>query len=114
MEWILVEAYCAMFYGSTRSKTERYAETTPTATETDMWITRQAYEFAAANETCEKCGAGFSRRLSLATVYDPHERYEAPWRIGVVARCRGWRRHRHSALVTEARDGLRFEPLRPD
>lgn len=111
MEWMLVEAYCAMFYGSTRSAKPGRHDSSPTTT--DMWITRQAYEFATATETCGKCGAGFSKRLSLATAYDLHE-HASPWRIGVAARCRGWRRHRHSALVTESRGGLRFEPLRPD
>ncbi|MEV6105162.1 hypothetical protein AB0M28_10675 [Streptomyces sp. NPDC051940] len=35
------------------------------------------------------------------------------WLISVDARCRGWRRHRHSALVAEREGGLRFGELRP-
>jgi hypothetical protein len=112
MEWMLIEAYCGMFYGSTRSSGPAQ-DLAATPTEIDMWITRQAYEFAAANDTCGKCGAGLGRRLSLVTIHDRSdpERSDSRWRIGVAARCRGWRRHRHTALVTESRGGLRFSPL---
>ncbi|GAA1989952.1 hypothetical protein [Catenulispora subtropica] len=110
MEWMLIEAYCAMYYGSPRSsEPQPPAESTPT--EVDLWITRQAYEFATAQNTCGKCGAGFRRKLSLATAYDVYNRSDATWRIGVAARCRSWRRHRSTALVTEFRGGLQFGPL---
>ncbi|GAA2024613.1 hypothetical protein GCM10009839_23060 [Catenulispora yoronensis] len=114
MEWMFIEAYCAMFYGSSRStKTELNPGGESAPTEIDLWLTRQTYEFATAHDTCTKCGAGFRRKVSLAAVFDVRDESVAPWRIGVDTRCRGWRRHRHSASVTESRGGLRFEPLRP-
>jgi hypothetical protein len=75
----------------------------------DMWIAEQAYEFVAARSLCDKCGAGLRRKLDLAVLPDDSE---PTWLIAVGARCRSWRRHRHSAVVRESRDGLRFGALR--
>ena len=36
------------------------------------------------------------------------------WYLLVTARCRGWRRHRHTAVVTEASNNLQLGPLRPN
>lgn len=65
------------------------------------------YEFVAVRSVCEKCGAGLGRKPKVSVVP------ETAWLIFVDARCRGWRRHRHTALVAEREGGLRFGELRP-
>jgi hypothetical protein len=77
--------------------------------EADLWIARQAYEFMAARALCERCGARLGRKVSVAALQ--LEQLERA--VAVGARCRGWRRHRHTALVSRGRDGLRFGTLAP-
>lgn len=79
----------------------------PAPTGSDLWVTTGTYEFVAVRSACGKCDAGLSRELSVAAVPG------TTWRIAVSARCRGWRRHRHTAVVTEDHGGLRFGELRP-
>ena len=74
--------------------------------EADLWIARQAYEFMAARALCEHCGARLGRKVSVAALHPERA-------VAVGARCRGWRRHRHTALVSRGRDGLRFGTLAP-
>jgi hypothetical protein len=74
----------------------------------EMWLVRLAYEDMAAQVSCKKCGAPLGRELRLV----PPDDYDPPWWcLLVVTRCSGWRRHRHSAGVTEASKNLLFGPL---
>lgn len=69
----------------------------------DLWLAQIMYEFVAGRTRCAKCGAALGRGI--------HPMIGTPWRIVVVTRCSGWRRHRHTAVVTEASDGLNFGRL---
>lgn len=81
-------------------------------TDVDMWITRQTYEFVASRSRCDECGAAFGRKVRLVTVHDLCDR-SPMWQIAVDVRCRGWRRHRYAALVTESCGELRFGEVQP-
>jgi hypothetical protein len=78
--------------------------------ESDLWIVRQMYGFIARRTVCCNCGANLGRKVTLAVDAGAPA---APWRIDVGARCRGLRRHRHTAEITEAQGGLRFGELLP-
>ncbi len=74
----------------------------------EMWLVRLAYEDMAAKSSCKKCGAPLGRELRFV----PPDEYDPPWwRLLVVTRCSGWRRHRHSAGVAEASKDLLFGPF---
>lgn len=79
-------------------------------TESDLWIAQSLYEFTVGRSVCLSCGAALGRRVTLTAV-PAHP--GSVWRIDVDARCRGLRRHRHAAEVTEAQGGLRFGDLLP-
>lgn len=108
----MFEALCSVFFGSPQPRSPLPGPGSE-PTEVDLWITRQTYEFVADRSRCDKCGAAFGRRLNLVAFNEFYERSDVAWRIGVGTRCRGWRRHRYSALVTEWRGGLRFGELLP-
>jgi hypothetical protein len=72
----------------------------------ELWIAQQSYAFMAARTVCERCGARLSRKVSAA-------RHPEAGGITVGARCRGWRHHQYTALVSRGRDGLRFGTLEP-
>jgi hypothetical protein len=76
----------------------------------ELWLVRLAYEDMAAELGCKKCKAHLGRELHFVPPGD----FDPPWwRLMVVTRCSGWRRHRHVAGVTEAAKNLlfgRFEP----
>ena len=56
----------------------------------------------AANETpCEGCGRPLGRDLHLVPGVDTRT-----WVLIARTRCRGWRRHRHTATVTEVQGDL--------
>ena len=114
MDWMLLTELSSMFYNGWPGTTAP-AVSGAEPTETDLWIARQAYEFMAARTLCERCGSRFGRRLSLAAASGTTSGTTsgATWRIGVGARCRGWRRHLHTAQVSPGRDGLRFGTLTP-
>jgi hypothetical protein len=106
MEWMLFAAfYPPPLEWQDPGGSQMFPETVPT--ETDLWVTARTYEFAAVRSTCGKCGAELGGKLSVAVVPG------TTWLIAVNARCRGWRRHRHTALVSEWHGGLRFGELRP-
>ena len=64
-----------------------------------------AYECETAWTTCERCRAYL--RADVEVVVAPSS--AAPWWcVQVVARCRGFRRHRHLATVTDEDGHLRF------
>jgi hypothetical protein len=76
----------------------------------DLWLIRLTHGFVAATSRCGRCDAPLGRRLHL----EVSPAGAAPtWHVRVTARCRGWRRHRHAAVVTEVAGNLRFGPLRP-
>jgi hypothetical protein len=131
MDWMLFDALYPLAFGW------RYTTGSPLSpdgpTEGDLWIAEQAYEFVAARSLCDKCGAELGRKLDLAVLPEgtglpvpsgqpdqsdqsdqsiQSEPSEPTWLIAVGARCRGWRRHRHSAVVSEWHGGLRFGALR--
>lgn len=104
MDWSLLNELSSMFYVP---RHEPAAADAAEPTETDLWIAQQAYEFMAARSLCDRCGARFGRRIRLAGVP------AAVGHISVAARCAGWRRHQHTALVSRGRDGLRLGTLKP-
>jgi hypothetical protein len=114
MEWMLFDAMYPLAHGWRNSADSPLSrDCGPTGA--DLWISAQAYEFVAARSRCDKCGAGLGRKLDLAVLPEGSERSAASdpaWLIAVGTRCRGWRRHRHSAMVSEWRGGLRFGVLR--
>jgi hypothetical protein len=77
--------------------------------DTDLRLVRIVYDFLAAETLCDSCAFPLGRSLSV-TVSGGEP--SPGWRISVVTRCRGWRRHRHTAIVTESLGHLRLEPLR--
>jgi hypothetical protein len=65
----------------------------------------------ADGEICSRCGARLNRPVQVT----PGSSSGLPpgsWRMFIVARCRGWRRHRHFAEVTTSLGDLRFSPFR--
>jgi hypothetical protein len=62
--------------------------------------------FVAASSRCTACGRPLSGRLELLPGVHPDA---STWAMVAVTRCRGWRRHRHSAAVTESSRDLIFE-----
>ena len=76
----------------------------------DLWLIRLTYGFVAATSRCGRCDAPLAGRPHL----EASPTGAAPtWHVRVTTRCRGWRRHRHAAIVTEVSGDLRFGPLRP-
>lgn len=69
----------------------------------DLWLIRTAYEFTADRTRCDRCRHRLGRDLQVVI--------GGRSRVVVVTRCRGWRRHRHSAVVTDARGDLHLERL---
>ncbi|GAA2893099.1 hypothetical protein [Nonomuraea rubra] len=67
----------------------------------DKWLIDIAYETAAAETRCTRCGAPLDR---------PRLRADA-WPVRVTSRCRSSARHRHRADVSRTADGLRTNPL---
>jgi hypothetical protein len=63
----------------------------------DRWLIQLVYEFVAAGATCSRCGAPLGRGLRV--VQSPTLGRPPMWRVAVVTRCRGWRRHDYVANV---------------
>ncbi len=78
----------------------------------DLWLIHLIYEVIAAESTCVKCGASLGRRLRLVPPFVDSPLLD--WRVLVVTRCEGWRRHRHVANVVEGSKSLLFGRLSPD
>ncbi|GAA2693537.1 hypothetical protein [Nonomuraea recticatena] len=104
MDWMLLNTICSIYLGVPYVPQAPAAWVGTGPTETDLWITRLTYEVVADGSACDKCQAPFGRRLRLTESRNG----SGAWWITVAARCRGWRRHRFTALVTEWGDGLRF------
>ncbi len=71
----------------------------------DLWLVRLAYEVAAAESACARCGAPLDRRICVVADHPP------AWTVSIVTRCGGWRRHRHVATVEDGSDALLLGPL---
>jgi hypothetical protein len=74
----------------------------------DLWLVHLVYEFVAAESKCLRCGAALGRRVRVVRSAATHS---PVWTVSVVARCGGWRRHRHVATVGDGSDGLMLGPL---
>jgi hypothetical protein len=67
--------------------------------DTDRWLIELVYRFVAAEAACSRCGAPLGRRMRV--VPSPALGRPPLWRVSVVTRCRGWRRHGHIANVSQ-------------
>ena len=76
-------------------------------TDHDPDIVRLVYEVLAEQSACGRCGAPLRRVVSIRVVIAP----PVILGVAVTARCRSWARHRHVAMATHQRGGLRFEEL---
>jgi hypothetical protein len=108
MDWMVLTELSSMFYGPWHAA-EPTGDSGSPPSETDLWITRQAYEFMAARTLCDRCGAHLGRTVSVS----PIPQLGAAWQLAVRARCCHWRRHLHRALVSQGADGLRFGAWEP-
>lgn len=63
-------------------------------------------ETLAGRTYCERCGMALGRGLSLMPSSPPSA--AAGWRLLIVTRCRGWRRHAYVAEVVDLADDLRI------
>lgn len=86
------------------------SETAHTCTAAELFMIERAYEHIASRSYCYRCGAPLTRRRQTEEAA-PESR---SWRLTVATHCRGWRRHRHVATVTEEADDLVLGPFRPD
>jgi hypothetical protein len=110
MEWLLATMYWTALGGDHTSQDPRCAMITTGPTDLDLRLIRLTYEVAAAESRCAKCGTPIGRRLRLTTQYGGQP---PTWTVIVATRCRGWRRHRHTAVVTEASNSLRLGSFLP-
>lgn len=77
----------------------------------DEWLIQVVYETIATRAECAKCGAALGRGLRLISM---PALYPTPrWRVSVVTRCRGWRRHSHSATVARPSMDIALGAFRP-
>ena len=110
MEWFLTSGYWNALNVSFTSPDLGCAMITSSPTDIDLKLIRLAYEVAAGESSCAKCGAPVRQRLRLVTWYAEQS---PTWRVVVTTHCRGWRRHRYTAVVTEASNTLQFGRLLP-
>ena len=78
-------------------------------TEHDLTLIEVAYEVLAARSFCTRCGAPLGRGLSLYP--GSSDSGDTGWRLVVATRCRGWRRHAHTAVVTDDGTDLLIGPF---
>ncbi|MEU4421816.1 hypothetical protein AB0F81_14415 [Actinoplanes sp. NPDC024001] len=106
MEWLLPSMYWSMF------RTWPVPPPVPPAarvpTDTDRELVRIVYETIAAGTGCARCPAALGRDLSLEVMPGGHT---PAWQIVVATRCRGLRRHRHTAVVTKGAGDLELGRL---
>jgi len=86
----------------------RWGREEPTAL--DRSLVEAVYEVLAEETRCSRCGAPLGRRLRVQAW--PTILRSVQWRVAVHTRCRGWRRHRHTAAVGRSSDDLVLGPLR--
>ena len=77
-------------------------------TSIDLLLIRVSYTIGTTTTTCGTCGA----RLGRIQVSPSFQDNLPAWPVLIRARCRGWRRHRHLASVTQASGDLRLDPIR--
>ncbi|HZM75590.1 MAG TPA: hypothetical protein VFC19_07675 [Candidatus Limnocylindrales bacterium] len=121
MEWLtlpalwgippgLLEPWSAYHYDQRLERPETGPAAAPS--ELDLALIEALYEAIAAATHCGRCGATLGRRLhvvpSSRSVSTP-----ASWRLLVVTRCHGWRRHAFAADVTEVAQDLRINQFSP-
>jgi hypothetical protein len=93
MDWLVLRYR----WGGTSPPAQRVD--TPAALEDaagDPLLIRMYYGMVAARLSCEGCGASLRRAVHV----DPASADPMSGAVAVTTRCRGWRRHRHTALVT--------------
>jgi hypothetical protein len=77
----------------------------------DLWLIRLTYRLVATEWWCTRCGARLRRRVRVVPFGADRA---GPPVVSVVTRCRGWRRHRHTAIVDELGNDLVLGRFRPD
>lgn len=77
----------------------------------DTWLIKLVYEFVAAKAAYSRCGAPLGRGLRV--VPSPTLGHPPLWRVSVVTRCRGWRRHGHIANLAQRSDDVVLGSFRP-
>lgn len=80
-------------------------------TELDISLIRVLCAAMAEDAACGRCGAPLGGRLRIERPLGPSP--FAGWYLGVLVRCRGWRRHRHLATVTSRSGDLVLRHFRP-
>jgi hypothetical protein len=93
MDWLFWQWEEATLYRSSDLLNGETAR--PSAAE--LLVIELTYEAIAGQSCCTKCGAPLNRPLRLISDRTPLTH----WRVVVATRCSGWKRHRHSALVTD-------------
>jgi hypothetical protein len=78
----------------------------PTATE--EWLVEAIYQTMVAESRCGECRSRLGRRLQIRPV-EGHP--ASAWTLTVEASCRGWRRHRHTAVVVDTGSHLELGPF---
>jgi hypothetical protein len=106
MDWLFWQWEEASLYSSPDLLDGKTAR--PSAAE--LLVIKLAYEAIAGQSCCGKCGASLNRPLRL--IYDRTSLTH--WRVVVATRCRGWKRHRHGALVTDTSKDLLLGTLHLD
>ncbi len=76
----------------------------------DVSLLQIIYGFVATSTSCSRCGAPLGRRLRVDAC--PTLLQSVVWRVSVRTRCRGWRRHRHTAAVGQLSNDLVLGPVR--
>lgn len=87
-----------------------HSEPAERCTAADVWMVERAYEHIASRSYCYRCGAPLTRRRQIEET-GPESR---SWHLTIATHCRGWRRHRHLATVTEEAGDLVLGSFRPD
>jgi hypothetical protein len=87
---------------------DRETRTTPAVGDprlVELALVDVVYDFIASRSYCVRCGSPLGLNLNADVL--PAQDGAAPWsRVSVRSRCRGWRRHLHTALIVRTADGL--------
>ncbi len=74
----------------------------------EEWLVEAIYQTVVAESSCGECRARLRRRVRIR----PAEgRPAAAWVLTVESSCRGWRRHRHAAVVIDTGRDLELGPF---
>jgi hypothetical protein len=74
----------------------------------EEWLVEVIYQTIVADSRCGECRARLRPRLQIRPV---EGRPAAAWALTVESSCRGWRRHRHAALVIDTGRHLDLGPF---